>query len=80
MNHSKKIIDALSDNRFGPDTFVTGLIREPLDTQEMFIYTFIRYVYTVNSYANHGYLSDDMQHIKEWCANMGRWLEKHLTQ
>lgn len=80
MTHSKKIINALSDTRFAPDTFVTGLLREPLDTQEMFIYTFIRYVYTIRSYAEHDMLSDDMTHIKEWCIDLSRWMEKHLTQ
>lgn len=79
MNHAKKIIDALSDNRLAPETIVTNLIREPLDTQEMFIYIFVRYIYAVRSYYEMGLLSEDMENIGKWSKELAEWLENHLT-
>lgn len=79
MNHAKKIIDALSDNRLAPETLVTNLIKEPLDTQEMFIYIFVRYIYAVRSYYEMGLLSEDMENIGNWSKELAEWLENHLT-
>lgn len=79
MSQHRKVINALSDSRFAPESLATGLIREPLDTQEMFIYSFIRYIYAINSYASHGLLPDDMSHITSWSGQMAEWFETHLT-
>ena len=79
MDASKKIINAMSDNRFQPETLATNLLRQPLETQEMFIYSFIRYIYAVNSYARMGMLGEEMEHIKSWTQDLAGWFDNHLT-
>ena len=75
MNHSKRIIDVFSDTRIPPETVVTNLMREPLQTHEMFIYTFSRYIYAMNHRFYLGQLRSDLYQIGRWTAHMLEPLE-----
>ena len=79
MDHAKRIIDTFSDNRFPCETVASNLIKQPLDTQEMYIYLFIRYIYLINSYDKYGMLPDEMVNIKNWSKELGRFFDKTLT-
>jgi hypothetical protein len=71
-NLPKKVIDALSDNRFPPVTFVHDLHRESLDTQETFVYVFVQYAaFMSNEYRNNR-LHPDFINLGQWCDNFIR--------
>ena len=67
---SKKVIDALSDARFPTVTFVHDIHREPIDTQEMFIYAFLRYADFMAKEYNMGRLHPDFYAIGSWCSEL----------
>jgi len=78
--HVKKVINALSDHRFPPQTFAHEMAREPLETQEKFIYSFMRYLELLTSYNRRGWMRGDLAKIAEWCDRLvSNYEEKDFT-
>lgn len=76
---SKKVIDAMSDTRFPVVSFVHDLHREPLDTQEIFVYMFLRYAGFMADNYREGRLHPDFLTLGEWCDSLVASMDEHVT-